>query len=63
MPAWEQKAGTFLTKEKIMKVLLEIRPGEGGQDARLLVQNQAAIYIRFAETHGLAVEVEDQDSL
>jgi protein subunit release factor A len=46
-----------------MKVLLEIRPGEGGQDARLLVQNQAAIYIRFAETHGLAVEVEEQDSL
>lgn len=46
-----------------MKVLIEIRPGEGGQDARLLVRDQAAIYIRFAETHGLTVEIEDQDWL
>ena len=46
-----------------MKVLLEIRPGEGGDDAKLLVHDQAAIYIRFAETHGLSVSIEDQDCL
>ena len=46
-----------------MKILLEIRPGEGGQDAKLLTQDQAAIYIRFAETHGLTVEIEEQDCL
>jgi protein subunit release factor A len=46
-----------------MKVLLEIRPGEGGQDARLLTRDQAAIYIRFAEAHGLTVSIEDQDCL
>ena len=31
-----------------MKILLEIRPGEGGEDAKLLVHDQAAIYIKYA---------------
>lgn len=42
-----------------MKVLIEIRPGEGGEDARLLTRTQAGIYTRYAEKHGLKVEVED----
>ena len=44
-----------------MKAVLEIRPGEGGEDARLLVQTQAAIYIRFAEHKGLSTTVVVED--
>lgn len=36
-----------------MAVLVEIRAGEGGEDARLIVQAQAEIYRRFAERSGL----------
>lgn len=43
-----------------MKLHIEIRPGEGGEDAKLLVQEQAKIYIRHAERVGLAIEVIDQ---
>lgn len=46
-----------------MKLLIEIRPGEGGEDAKLLMRDQAAIYIRYAETKGLTVEMEDQGHL
>jgi protein subunit release factor A len=46
-----------------MKAIIEIRPGEGGEDAKLLVQTQAMIYCRYAEKKGLTVEVEQQDSL
>lgn len=42
-----------------MKILLEIRPGEGGADARLLVETQSGLYLRFAEKHGLAASIED----
>lgn len=42
-----------------MKVLVEIRPGEGGADAKLLVETQASIYLRYADRHGLAAVVED----
>lgn len=48
-----------LFQEDIMKVLVEIRPGEGGADAKLLVETQASIYLRYADRHGLAAEVED----
>lgn len=46
-----------------MKLLIEIRPGEGGTDAKLLTRGQAAIYIRYAELNGLTVEMEDQGHL
>ena len=40
-----------------MKVTLELRPGEGGEDAKLLVQDQAAIYVKYAERAQLTVTV------
>jgi protein subunit release factor A len=40
-----------------MKVAIEIRPGEGGMDAKLLTEQQSKIYIRYAERHGLKVEI------
>jgi len=46
-----------------MKVLMEIRPGEGGEDAKLLVQDQAAAYLKYAEKRGLRAEAEGQGRL
>jgi protein subunit release factor A len=46
-----------------MRILIEIRPGEGGEDARLLMQDQAAIYVRYAEKHGMTVNIEEQGHL
>jgi len=43
-----------------MKISLELRPGEGGDDAKLLVHDQAAIYARFAERVGARIEFEEQ---
>ena len=43
-----------------MKLHIEIRPGEGGEDARLLVRQQAQIYIRYAERAGIAARVLDE---
>lgn len=40
-----------------MKVLLEIRPGEGGADAKLLVKEQALMYIKYAEVNKLQCEI------
>lgn len=40
-----------------MKVAIEIRPGEGGMDAKLLCEQQAKIYLRYAENHGLKTEI------
>lgn len=42
-----------------MKVLLEIRPGEGGADAKLLVHDQLGIYVAYAQRHGLSADLED----
>lgn len=42
-----------------MKAVIEIRPGEGGEDAKLLVKEQSKIYQRWAHHHGLGVEVSD----
>jgi protein subunit release factor A len=44
-----------------MKLNLEIRPGEGGEDAKLLVQDQAAIYIKYANAVGINVSVINED--
>jgi protein subunit release factor A len=34
-------------------VIVEIRAAEGGQDARLLVEDQFDLYMRLAERRGL----------
>lgn len=36
-----------------MRIAIEVRAGEGGSDAKLLVKEQAKIYLRYAEKHGL----------
>jgi len=35
------------------KLVIEIRAAEGGQDAKLLVREQVAIYSKFASRRGL----------
>lgn len=44
-----------------MKVIMEIRPGEGGDDAKLLIDDQAAIYRRYAERLGISIDI-DKDA-
>lgn len=34
-------------------ILLELQAGEGGEDAKLLVNDQLSIYIKAASKHGL----------
>lgn len=34
-------------------VIVEIRAGEGGDDAKLLVKEQFAVYVRLMERRGL----------
>lgn len=46
-----------------MKYLMEIRAGEGGSDAKLLVSDMANIYVRFAESVGATVTMENRGSL
>lgn len=43
-----------------MKLLMQIRPGEGGDDAKLLVTEQAKIYVKYAERIGAKVEFLDE---
>lgn len=45
-----------------MKLHIELRPGEGGQDAKLLVERQAAIYLRYAERHHLTADIIESQS-
>ena len=40
-----------------MRLYIEIRPGEGGDDARSLVNDQAGIYLRFARRHSISADV------
>ena len=35
------------------RILVELRAAEGGEDARLLIDNQFAVYVRYAVRHGL----------
>lgn len=46
-----------------MKLTLEIRAAEGGEDARLLVHDQAALYQRYAARTGLKARVEARGHL
>jgi protein subunit release factor A len=52
-----------LTEGRNMKYIVEIRAGEGGEDAKLLVADQADIYIKFSKTLGATVSVENRGSL
>ena len=44
-----------------MRIRLELRAGEGGDDAKLLVEQQASIYVRYTDRNGLRVEELDQE--
>ena len=37
----------------IMKINIEIKAGEGGRDAQLLVERQASVYETYAQVNGL----------
>ena len=39
--------------EKSLSIIVEIRAAEGGDDAKLLVEEQLAIYVRRAQRSGL----------
>lgn len=34
-------------------ILIELEAGEGGEDAKLLVQDQLSVYLKAASRHGL----------
>lgn len=40
-----------------MNIQIEIRAGEGGDDAKLLTRIQSSIYTKYAEKAGLIVDV------
>lgn len=40
-----------------MKIVMEIRPGEGGEDAKLLVIDQTSIYLRYCEHNNIKASV------
>ena len=51
-----------------MKLYIEIRAAEGGDDAKLLTSDQAKIYLKYAEKNGvksavLTGDIKGQDSL
>ena len=43
-----------------MKAIIEIRAGEGGDDAKLLVPDQGRIYAAYADRMELTCEIEDE---
>ncbi len=43
-----------------MEIILEIRPGEGGADARDLAQIHTRIYLKYAASCGLRTAAVDQ---
>jgi protein subunit release factor A len=53
----------FIFPRNSMKLTLEIHPAEGGDDAKLLTHDQAAIYKRFAIRNGIAVSTESRGFL
>lgn len=44
-----------------MYTIIEIRPGEGGADARALVREQAKLYVCLAEASGVVIDVIEDD--
>ena len=45
-----------------MKITMEIRAGEGGDDAKLLVEDQAAIYLVYCKRNNLIVDIENNEN-
>jgi protein subunit release factor A len=43
-----------------MKLHIEIRAAEGGDDAKALVLVQAALYTNYAQRHGFVVEAKTE---
>lgn len=43
-----------------MKLIIEIRAGEGGKDAQLLTEVQADIYLAYAKQAGLSARIIDR---
>ena len=52
----------MLNLEMNMKITMELRPGEGGEDAKLLVGELAGIYLRYCERNRIRVSVEEAGS-
>lgn len=46
-----------------MKMYIEIRAAEGGDDAKLLTSDQAKIYMKYAEKNGIKFSVVSDDSI
>jgi protein subunit release factor A len=46
-----------------MRLTLEIHPAEGGDDAKLLVRDQASVYQRFAARNGVKARLETRGPL
>lgn len=44
-----------------MPIFIEIRAGEGGDDAKLLVYEQLSVYVKACKRHVLSAEIVDQD--
>jgi len=42
-----------------MKTLIEIRPGEGGNDSKLLQIQMLKMYHKYADRHNLCVTITD----
>lgn len=62
-PARTSSFPTSTRKEMAMKALIEVRPGEGGEDAKLLVREQSRMYLRYAEKNGLRADIEERGGL
>jgi len=46
-----------------VKLTIEVRPAEGGDDAKLLVRDQTAIYQAYAARHGVKASLEARGHL
>lgn len=46
-----------------MHLTIEIHPAEGGDDAKLLVKDQASIYLNYATRNGIAARRETRGYL
>jgi protein subunit release factor A len=53
------KSKLYGTYGKRKAYSLEIRAAEGGDDAKLLVEEQASVYLNFAKKHGIEAHVVD----
>jgi protein subunit release factor A len=47
----------IFTRRNNMKLYIEIRAAEGGNDAKLLTSDQAKIYMKYSEKNGIKTTV------